>query len=58
MRPILIVALLCSLFILVGCGIKGPLYLPDIPQAPPGEPPAIPSQMDGDDSKPENLQPQ
>lgn len=56
MRPILTVALLSSLFILVGCGIKGSLYLPDVPQAPPGEMPTIPSQTDGDDSKPENLQ--
>ncbi len=47
MRATLIAAVLGSTLFLSGCGIKGPLYLPEIPVAPPQAAPAI----DADHSK-------
>jgi predicted small lipoprotein YifL len=54
MRPTPTALLLCGMLILAGCGIKGNLYLPEVPQLDPepaAETSTAPSQ-DGDDSKP------
>jgi len=40
MRAILRATALCGALTLSGCGIKGPLYLPEIPAAPPKASPA------------------
>lgn len=47
MRATLIAAVLGSTLFLSGCGIKGPLYLPQIPVAPLQPAPAV----DADHSK-------
>ncbi|MDX5364600.1 MAG: lipoprotein [Pseudazoarcus pumilus] len=45
MRPYTFIVLLASALLIAGCGIKGNLYMPDIPSAKPAAEPAA------DDSK-------
>jgi len=44
-RSLLIIFALCSYFLLVGCGTKGPLYIPEqrYPQKDSNEQPATPT---------------
>ena len=55
MRTIAIVAAACGLIVLGGCGIKGPLYLPQIPKPatkPAAKPAPAPTQAPADHNKP------
>lgn len=47
MRTIAIAAVTCGLLVLAGCGIKGPLYIPQVPK--PAPQPADATQAPGGD---------
>lgn len=51
MRTIAIAAATCGLLVLAGCGIKGPLYLPQVPKpaAKPAPQPADATSAPGAD---------
>jgi predicted small lipoprotein YifL len=68
MRSSIVVAALGGLLILAGCGIKGDLYIPEVPQLEPRDAPASPTpadtpaapppaSADGDDNNLAPLQP-
>ncbi|MBS0352828.1 MAG: lipoprotein [Proteobacteria bacterium] len=51
MRTIAIAAVTCGLLVLAGCGIKGPLYIPQVPKpaSKPAPQPADATQAPGGD---------